>query len=221
MAGCSQSAWNSPYSESSADEKIYYDYFTERPRHLDPVRSYSSDEYEFIAQIYEPPLQYHFLQRPYRLVPLTATALPEVSYLDKAGNLLPQDVAPDQVAYSRYRIHIQSGIRYQPHPALAVDAEGRYLYHALTEDALSGIRALKDFAEQGSRELIAADYVYQLKRMAHPDLHCPIAGLMERYLQVWESCVNSCSRIKIPVCGLICVTIPWMACALLIAIPMR
>lgn len=182
VVGCSQSGWNSPYPQAEVGKNIYYDYFSERPRHLDPVRSYSSDEYEFIAQIYEPPLQYHFLQRPYRLVPLTATALPEVHYLDAIGNVLPEDVALDKVVYSRYRIRIQQGIRYQPHPALAVDAAGRYLYHSLSSDTLSDMRSLADFSEQGSRELTAADYVYQVKRMAHPDLHCPIAGLMERYL---------------------------------------
>jgi hypothetical protein len=59
------------------------------------VRSYSANEYAFIAQIYEPPLQYHFLKRPYTLVPLTAEAVPEPTYLDADGNPLPADADPD------------------------------------------------------------------------------------------------------------------------------
>lgn len=182
VPACTQSGWNSPYPGSQADANSYYDFFSERPRHLDPVRSYSSDEYEFIAQIYEPPLQYHFLHRPYKLVPLTAVQLPEQVHLDADQQPLPANTDPSRVVYSRYRIRIAAGIRYQPHPALARDAAGHYRYHALSAGALEDVHVLADFAEQGSRELTAADYVYQVKRMAHPDLHCPIAGLLERYL---------------------------------------
>ena len=34
----------------------------------------------------------------------------------------------------------------------------------------------------GTRELTAADYVYQIKRLAHPQLHSPIFGLMAEYI---------------------------------------
>jgi ABC-type transport system substrate-binding protein len=34
----------------------------------------------------------------------------------------------------------------------------------------------------GTRELVAADYVYQIKRLAHPRLHSPIFGLMAEYI---------------------------------------
>ncbi|MGR8921865.1 MAG: ABC transporter substrate-binding protein [Gammaproteobacteria bacterium] len=55
-------------------------------------------------------------------------------------------------------------------------------YHDLTEAALEGRATLADFAETGSRELVAADYVYQIKRLVHPRLHSPIAGLMSKYI---------------------------------------
>ncbi|HXE39925.1 MAG TPA: ABC transporter substrate-binding protein, partial [Azonexus sp.] len=35
-----------------------------------------------------------------------------------------------------------------------------------------------DFPETGSRELTADDYIYQIKRLAHPRLHSPIFGMM-------------------------------------------
>jgi oligopeptide transport system substrate-binding protein len=94
------------------------------------VRSYSANEYAFIAQIYEPPLQYHFLKRPYTLVPLTAEAVPVPTYLDAEGNRCRR-CRPGAIAVSEYLIRIQPGIRYQPHPAFARDADGGYLYHNL------------------------------------------------------------------------------------------
>ena len=182
LAGCSGEPWNDPYPAEDARANVYYDSFSERPKHLDPVRAYSADEYEFIAQIYEPPLQYHFLDRPYRLEPLTAESMPRPEYLDAASRALPDDASTETIAYSRYRIRIRPGIRYQPHPALARGADGSYLYHDLSRGELAGKRTPTDFPKQGTRELQAADYVYQLKRMADPGLHSPIAGFMGRYI---------------------------------------
>lgn len=182
LGGCGEPPWNNPYPEQQAGRNILYGAFTERPKHLDPVRSYSSNEYAFIAQIYEPPLQYHFLKRPYELVPLTARALPQVSFYDAEGNRLSVDADPKDIAVSEYLIEIQPGIRYQPHPAFALDADGRYRYHALGTRAASRINTLADLPETGTRELIAEDYVYQIKRLATPWLHSPIAGLMGEHI---------------------------------------
>ncbi|MEK6551060.1 MAG: peptide ABC transporter substrate-binding protein, partial [Pseudomonadota bacterium] len=76
-------AWNDPYPAHEQGQNILYTAFRERPKHLDPARSYSSNEYDFIAQIYEPPFQYHYLKRPFQLVPLTASAMPVPVYLDR------------------------------------------------------------------------------------------------------------------------------------------
>ena len=182
VSGCSEPPWNNPYPADQDQALILYDHFAERPKHLDPVRSYSSNEYLFLGQIYEPPLQYHFLKRPYELTTLTATEMPKVTFLDKDENELPEDTEPDQIAWTIYRITIKSGIRYQPHPAFAQNGEGEFLYHSLSEDDLEDIHTLSDFSETGSRELIADDYVYEIKRMAHPATHSPIASLMAEYI---------------------------------------
>lgn len=181
MAGCSD-VWNDPYPDSQAGANVLYSAFSERPKHLDPARSYSSNEVEFTGQIYEPPLQYHFLKRPYQLIPLTAEAVPVPRYFDAAGRELPADAAASRIAESVYEIRIRPGIRYQPHPAFARDAAGRYRYHALDPAALADKRRLGDFPELGSRELTAADYVYQIKRLASPRLSSPIFGLMAEHI---------------------------------------
>ncbi len=178
LAGCGEGAWNNPWPAREADANVLYSSFEERPKHLDPARSYSSNEYAFLAQIYEPPLQYHFLLRPYQLIPLTAESLPELAYFDAEGRALPQDAPAAAIARSEYLIRIRPGSHYQPHPAFAQDAAGGYRYHHLTPADLEDINRLADFPGTGTRELTAADYVYQIKRLAVPWRHSPIAGVL-------------------------------------------
>ena len=176
------SVWNNPYPRQESNQLVYYDSFSERPKHLDPVSSYSSNEYVFLGQIYEPPLQYHFLKRPYELVPLTATHLPVAIYLDKNKQLLSEDSKPEDIDTVRYTISIKPGILFQPHPAFAKDKNNNYFYHNLDITDLKNVNTLADFDKTGTRELLASDYIYQIKRMAHPRIHSPIVGLMEKYI---------------------------------------
>ena len=178
-----QAAWNNPYPARDNGKNILYSAFSERPKHLDPARAYSSNEYDFIAQIYEAPFQYHYLKRPFTLIPLTAVEVPDPVFLDRRGRRLPNNAPADQVATSVYEIVIQPGIYFQPHPALARDqSENRYRYHALTPQDLRHFYELRDFRETGTRELTAEDYVYQIKRLAHPKIHSPIFSIMADYI---------------------------------------
>ena len=174
--------WNNPYPADERNANILYTAFGERPKHLDPARSYSENEAEFTAQIYEPPLQYHFLKRPYTLIPLTAQEVPQPIFYDAQGQVLPDDAPAESIARSMYQITIRPGIRYQPHPAFAKDAAGRYRYHAMKESDVDDIEQIRDFEHSGTRELVAADYVYQIKRLAHPKINSPIFGLMSEYI---------------------------------------
>ena len=78
LAGCNETTWNNPYPASDSGKNILYDNFTAPPKTLDPAKSYNSNEYLYLAQLYEPPYQYHFLKRPYQLIPATAAAMPRV-----------------------------------------------------------------------------------------------------------------------------------------------
>ncbi|MFB0936622.1 MAG: ABC transporter substrate-binding protein [Propionivibrio sp.] len=181
LAACGNEQ-NDPYPARERGQNILYSAFTERPKHLDPARSYAEDESVFTAQIYEPPLQYHYLKRPYVLVPGAAAEVPEPAYFDAAGTPLPADAPQGTIAHSVYEIRIRPGIRYQPHPAFAVDDEGRPIYTDLEPSKLAGIETLGDFARTGTRELTADDYIYQIKRLAHPRLHSPIFGTMAAHI---------------------------------------
>lgn len=172
--------WNNPYKETGA--VIRYSSFSSPPRTLDPAKAYSSNELQFIAQIYEPLLEYSYFKRPYQLTPLVAKDMPTVTYYDKNGKKLPSTAEPSEVAESVYDIHIKPGIVYQQHPAFAKDQQGHYWYHHLTDKQLQSIKQLSDFKEKDTRELVAADYAYAIKRLAAPWVHSPIAGVMSQHI---------------------------------------
>ena len=180
-AACSE-PWNDPHAPAATGGQTLYSGFAERPKHLDPVQSYSSNEITFTAQVYTPPLQYHYLDRPFRLIPFAATKVPEPVLLDALGGVLPADADAGKVAFSVYEVRIRPGMRYQPHPAFANDERGLPRYVELDDRALADIHELRDFPHTGTREVLAADFVYQIKRLAHPRLHSPILGLMKDYI---------------------------------------
>lgn len=181
LSACSMHDWNNPYSGIDTGDTLY-NVFTERPKHLDPVQSYSSNEIQFTAQIYQPPLQYHYLKRPFTLIPSAADKMPVVKYFDDKGNQLADSTSATEVAYSIYEISIKPGILFQPHPAFAANERGEWRYHDLDAETISSVFTLSDFIYTGTRELTARDYVYQIKRLAHPRLHSPIYGLMADYI---------------------------------------
>ncbi len=175
LVACGQS-WNDPYPAADAGQNILYTVFTERPKHLDPAQSYTEDELAFTGQIYEPPLQYHYLKRPYELMPATVEAVPQPRFFDAQGRALPANAPAELVVESVYELKLKPGIRFQPHPAFALDARGQALY--LGDNVADGRQVIADFPQSASRELMADDYIYQIKRLAHPRLHSPIFGMM-------------------------------------------
>ena len=159
--GCGE-VWNDPYPAAERGKSILYASFVARPKHLDPVQSYTEDEAQFTQQVYEPLLQYHYLKRPYELIPLTAVEIPK-----------PRSIEGGK--FTVYEVRIKPGIRYQPHPAFVPEnlkLEGTRI------DRLKSPYQLPT----GTRELVADDYIYQIKRLAHPRLHSPIYGLMAEYI---------------------------------------
>ncbi|MFH1660046.1 MAG: ABC transporter substrate-binding protein [Pseudomonadota bacterium] len=175
LSGCGQ-AWNDPYPVADAGRNILYTAFTDRPKHLDPAQSYAEDEITFTGQIYEPPLQYHYLKRPYELNPSTVEQVPVPRFYDAAGRELPHDAPVERIVESVYELKLRPGIRFQPHPAFALDSHGQP--EILTKNEIAKRQTMADFTNFGTRELTADDYIYQIKRLAHPRLHSPIFGMM-------------------------------------------
>lgn len=179
LSGCD----NSPNPKGSAATNTLFVAFQERsPRHLDPTASYSLNEVPYMYAVYEPPYAYHYLKRPYTLVPKSAVELVTPQYLDKDGKSLPVDAPGELVAESDYDIRITPGILYAPHPAFAKDAKGEYLYHSLSAEQTRDKHSPLDFAQTGTRELVADDFVYALKRHATPRIDAPIYGIFSEYV---------------------------------------
>jgi len=184
LSAC-DSQLNNPYSDNDTEKSVLYQSFSERPKHLDPVAAYSSNEYSIIAQVYEPPLQYHYLKRPYELAPLAAEKMPTVQYLNANGEVLnsPKD---SEIAFTDYIIDIKQNVNFQPHPAFAKDSQDNFLYHTLTQKQISAVNKISDFEQTGTRELTADDFVYQIKRLANPKLQSPIAEMMKNIIVNFE-----------------------------------
>jgi ABC-type transport system substrate-binding protein len=174
------SVWNSPYSENLRRQNALFSSFSSPPKHLDPVVSYNANEWAILGQIYEPPLQYNYLKRPYMLEPLTVTTMPEVTYLDNAGKKI--DKESDKIAYSVYRLHFREDVRYAPHPAFAKKSNGTLRYGNLDKETLASFETLDDLQARGSRCVMAEDYAYAIKRMAVRQYHSPILDTMIPYI---------------------------------------
>jgi len=191
LKGCSDKPLNNPYSDNLNNLKnVYYSSFQERPKHLDPARSYSSNEYAFIAQIYEPLYQYHYLKKPYELIPLTAAEMPEIIYLDDKFN---ETTLNKKIYYTKYIIKIKQGVLYQDHPAF-YKKDNEYFYHNLNDDQLKNIDTLKDFKYESTRELTSDDYIYQIKRLADYKNHSPISGVMSEYIFGFDDFKNKINK---------------------------
>ncbi len=174
------SVWNNPHSSKKIETDTLFSSFSLPLKRLDPVQSYNAVEWSVISQIYEPPLQYNYLKRPYELEPLTLTKMPEMRYLDKDDHEVDED--SNDLMYTEYRLDLRKDIKYQNHPAFVKNADGTLKYSGLSEDALEEIDSIDDFKEVETRRLLASDYAYAIKRMAVRQNHSPILDNMQAYI---------------------------------------
>ncbi len=179
LAGCDNSPW---HAGAARENTLFYSFDERSPRYLDPTASYSNPETAYTFQIYEPPYGYHYLKRPYVLEPKAAESVAKPAYLDRDGKPLPDDAPIEQIAESVYDVKIKRGMRFQPHPAFARDERGAYRYHALTREQLGAKRSPWDFEHQGTREVLAEDFVYALKRHATTRIEAPLFAVFSEYI---------------------------------------
>jgi ABC-type transport system substrate-binding protein len=174
---------DSPNATGAESRNVLYAAFDDRnPKYLDPTASYGADETPYVYLSYEPPYRFDYLKRPYVLAPRSAVKVVAPRYVGADGHDLPADAAPERIAESVYDIPIRHGILYAPHPAFARDASGNYLYHHLRTEEVAGKHRPRDFAEQGTRELVAADFVYAIRRLATTRIQSQALAVMEDYI---------------------------------------
>jgi len=183
LSACGKPPWNNPHAPETDGLVIYQSVMSPAPpKHLDPAISYASDESLFIMQIYEPPMAYHFLKRPYELVPLAVETSPQVSFLDENGEVIEEGDETTEVAFSRYTLHLRDTLWYQPHPAFALAASGQPLYVFDNADEGAQYRKIPYFQQSGDRAVHANDYAYGIKRLADPINGSPMLGFMSQYI---------------------------------------
>ena len=174
VSACGDQVLNNPYVDVDSTQKTIYSSFSQRPKHLDPAKAYSSNEYAIIAQTYEPLFQYHYLKKPYQLEPLLASDMPLLQYFDKNGAPLAESTEDENIAFTEYTLSIKQGVQFQPHPCF-----NPQLLKALPDSW--NAKSLYDLPLK-TRLLTSSDFIYQIKRLADPATQSPIAGLMANYI---------------------------------------
>jgi len=181
LIGCGDGVWNSPNLPGIEGESTYYSLiYAAPPKHLDPALSYATDESLFIAQIYQPPLGYHFLKRPYVIEPLALESMPTFEHFDRKWNPVPH--GSDKISYTRYTLTLRDDLYYQPHPAFALDDMGlpEYLF-AEARDS-SDYSIIPDFPQTGTRRVTSQDFIYGIKRLADPRNKSPMLSFMGQHI---------------------------------------
>jgi ABC-type transport system substrate-binding protein len=191
--GADANVWNNPHDNQKIKKDILFSSFSIPPKKLDPVISYSANEWAIIGNIYEPPLQYNYLKRPYTLEPLTLKEMPTITYFNLSGTRV--DESNNSVAFSEYTLKLREDIKYQNHPSFVKDKDGKLLYSKLNQDELESIESLDDFKKVDTRNLKAEDYSYAIKRMALRQNHSPILDSMQQYIVGLEKFSKEITKI--------------------------
>ena len=194
LSGCSRPI-NAPRELSDYAGNTLFSSFSGRsPRTLDPQQSYSSDETIYVYGVYEMLYGYHYLKRPYELVPRAAEKVVVPTYYDKDGKELPADADSRLIARAVYRIPIKKGMKFAPHPAFAKDDKGNYLYHHLRAEEASKLKSPLDLPARGTREVTAEDFVYGIKRLGSPVVVSPVFGMMANHIVGLKVFADNLSR---------------------------
>ncbi|MDX1649054.1 MAG: ABC transporter substrate-binding protein, partial [Myxococcota bacterium] len=121
---------NNPYPEADQERKILYTTIGEAPRTLDPAVAYNVTAHQITGLVYDTLLEYHYLKRPYTLIPGLATAVPQ----------------PDRREDGRtaYRFELRRGVRFAEDPAFELGAPGRRTREVVAEDVAFQLQRLAD-----------------------------------------------------------------------------
>ena len=96
---------NDPYPTADSERRILYTTFSEAPKTLDPAVAYTTAAHAITGNVYEGLLEYHYLKRPYELIPALAEQVPSAGATDD-GRIV-------------YRFRIRRGVLYQDDPSFA------------------------------------------------------------------------------------------------------
>jgi len=96
---------NNPYPDADDARAIFYTFFDDPPKTLDPQVAYSVNDHLVLSDVYDTLLEYHYLKRPYTLMPGLLEEIPH-----------PQTLPDGRVAYT---LRLREGVRFHADPAFA------------------------------------------------------------------------------------------------------
>ncbi len=151
------------------------------------------------GNIYEPLYEYHYLKRPYEIIPLLADGMP--------------DISEDKLTYT---IRIKQGIQYQDDPCFP-EGKGRHVtahdfVYALKRianvkyrsqnwpswnDRVVGLDAFRDYTKQFPDEW-AVDYSYEVEGLRALDDYTLQIKLIRPWPQLVESMLSDVSAAPVP-----------------------
>jgi len=106
---------NNPYPHDTGKGKIFYTAFSSSPKNLDPQHTYTMADLAYLRLIYEPLVDYHYLDAK-RLVPALAEKVPEEQVKKENG----------KVVEVRYSFKLREGVHFINDPCFP-DGKGREL----------------------------------------------------------------------------------------------
>ena len=121
---------NNPYPDADNHRKVLYTSFASPNRTLDPAEAYNVSAHRVTGLVYGTLLEYHFLKRPYTLIPGLAKAVPVAEPL------------PD--GRVRYRFSLRKNVMFAPDPAFQLNGQGRDTREATMDDVAYQLMRLAD-----------------------------------------------------------------------------
>ena len=105
LAALGVACTNDPYPASDARQSVFYAAFSEAPKSLDPAVAYTTVDHAISGNIFDTLLEYHYLARPYALIPGLAVAVPKA-----------EPLADGRV---RYHFELRDDLLFQEDPCFA------------------------------------------------------------------------------------------------------
>jgi ABC-type transport system substrate-binding protein len=189
---------NVPAQNSEHNEMVLHHVLHTKIKGLDPgcVRDVYSKM--VASQIFETLYDYHFLKRPYELVPLLAEDMPQVS--------------PDQLVYT---INIKKGVRFQNDTCFS-SGKGRELKArdfvfsikrianikylspswSLFDDRIVGLDEFREYTK-GCKSEFDVDYSYQVEGLSTPDDYTIVIKLKKPWPQLLAAALADISTAPV------------------------
>ena len=121
---------NDPYPGADNNRKILYSSFSEAPKSLDPAVAYNVSAHRITGNVYDTLIEFHYLKRPYVLIPGLATSVPKAERL-----------ADGRTAYT---FKLRKGLLFQNDPSFALNGGNKRTREVVAGDVAFELMRLAD-----------------------------------------------------------------------------